>query len=135
VATGPAIRIRRRSSRRRCAWTTCACTKSKPSAFSYQLCRARSTASAAVLCAVSCYMHLSPVTVRSTYHHHGHRTQPHPPDPRHVSRDGEDVHRLRQRGHGHGGGLRSVRAAPSHGVAASVNSACGAICLRPESLS
>src|SRR5438105_2486534 len=29
VATGPAIRIRRRCSRRRCAWITCACTSGR----------------------------------------------------------------------------------------------------------
>ena len=40
-------------------------------------------------------MHLS-VTVRSSYKDHGHPIQPHPPDPRRVFSDGEDVHRLRQ---------------------------------------
>ena len=68
-------------------------------------------------------MHLSPVTVRSTYNNHGHLTQPHPPDPRRVSRDGEDVHRLRQRGHRQDRAVRSMRAAPSHGVGARPSSA------------
>jgi hypothetical protein len=54
---------------------------------------------------------------------HGHRVQPHPPDPRRVSSDGEDMHRLWQRGLRQGRGLRSMRAAPSHGVGAGSASA------------
>jgi len=33
-----------------------------------------------------------------------------PPDPRRVSGDGEDLHRLRQNGHRQGGGLRGAQA-------------------------
>jgi hypothetical protein len=41
-------------------------------------------------------MYPSPGTIRSSYKDHGHPIQPYPPNPRRVSGDGEDVHRLRQ---------------------------------------